>query len=960
MLQVDLEDVLAVLQQCAPHLVAIAVALIAMIVVMIVARRKPSPQRLLTRARAGIAGTLIVAISLNLMCFGPLSTLINLATSKPLTVSEQTTQQAGKLAEEIAGEGFVLLKNNEGALPLASGSRVNLFGFASENPVYSGSGSGGINDLYERTSIKDSLTSAGIAYNEELSKFYADFGAAPEVNELAQSWDLPEPTADQYSEELISGAREFSDTAVIVISRLAGEGHNDMPVDMSKVSYTNNSDAYSDFEAGDHFLQLSKTEENLVDLVCENFSDVIVIYNGSNPMELGFVEQHSEIGAVIWAAGPGHTGFAALGRILTGEVNPSGRTPDTFVYDITATPYWNNAVKANYTNMGDMAVEGMNAGAPQIYYPSYINYAESIYVGYKFYETAAVEAAAGRMDFDYDSVVQYPFGYGLSYTTFEQTMGPLTFDGNTASFDVTVTNTGNAAGKDVVEVYYNPPYQDGGIEKAAANLIDYAKTDLLEPGASQTIHFELDVEDMASFDEHGNGCYVLDAGDYKVSIRSNSHDILDEQSFSLEDQVVFDESNPRESDATAATARFDDLAGEVTYLSRADGFANYDEACAPTTLTEMTEEQKASYHLNSTFDYTTYLDPNAQMPTTGAKNGLSLADLRDASYDDPRWDQLLDQMSVDEMVELISMSGYQTPAVSSVGKVGTIDADGPTAINQNFTGEGSIGMPIPVVIASTWNKDLQYRYGEMMGTMCREMGIEGWYAPGVNIHRSAFGARNYEYYSEDGQLSGMISAQAVAGAKSKGVYAYVKHFALYDGNSKMVCVWTNEQAMREIYLRAFELPVKDAGANAVMVSWNFLGTKWSGEDSRLMNDVLRDEWGFRGMALTDFFRNNGHGFMNADAALANGVDAMLSTYGGGPNVPADTSDASTVSYMRQASKNIMFTVVSSWAYEAEGAKAGLPAWQVGAIAADVALVAALAACGVAAHRAYKKRLDDAA
>ena len=956
MLEIDLEDVYAVLALCVPYLVVIGVALVAMVVAMVVARRQPKPKRFLVRAQAAIACVLVVAASVTAMCFGPLATLIGLATSPALTVSEETTEEAQALTEEITGEGFVLLENDGATLPLASGAKVNLFGYASENPVYSGVGSGGINDLYEKVSIKDSLVNAGIEYNEELSQFYADFGAGPEVSELSQSWDLPQPTVEAYSDDLLANARSYSDTAVIVISRLAGEGHNDMPVDMTAVPYDNNSDEYADFEAGDHFLRLSQTEKNMVEMVCENFDKVIVVYNGSNPMELGWVEDYDQIGAVIWAAGPGNTGFNALGRILTGEVNPSGRTPDTFVYDITETPYWNNAVKADYTNMEDMGVEGMNNGVPQMYYPAYINYAESIYVGYKYYETAYAEAQAGRIDFDYDTTVQYPFGHGLSYTTFEQSMSDLTVDGDTVRFDVTVTNTGDVAGKDVVEVYYNPPYIDGGIEKAAANLAAYEKTKLLEPGDSQTISFELDVEDMASFDVDGRGCYVLDAGEYEVSIRANSHDVLDSRSFSLAETEAFDGSNPREDDATAAEARFEDIAGDVTYLSRAGGFANYDEACAPAASTEMTDEQRAEYHLNSNFDYTTYLDPTAEMPATGEKNGLTLADLRDADYDDPRWDQLLDQMTVDEMVELISMSGYQTPAVDSVGKVQTIDADGPTAINQNFTGEGSIGLPIPVVLASTWSPDLQYRYGEIMGQMCREMGIEGWYAPGVNIHRSAFGARNYEFYSEDGTMSGLIAVHAVSGAKSKGVYAYVKHFALYDGNAKMVCVWADEQAMREVYLRAFEIPVKDAGANAVMVSWNFLGTRWAGEDSELMNGVLRDEWGFRGMALTDFFRNNGHGFMNADAALANGVDAMLSTYGGGPNVPADVTDASTVAYMRQASKNIMYTVVSSWAYEDGAAETGLAGWQIGAIVADVVVAAVLVGCEVAVLRSYRRRL----
>ena len=580
MLQIDMEDVYAVLGLCLPYLVAIGVALVALVVALVAVRGLPGPKRFLARSQAVIACVLVVAVSLNLLCLGPMATLIGLATSPALTVSEETAQEARDLTERITGEGFVLLENEGGALPLAPDAKVNLFGYASENPVYSGVGSGGINDLYEKVSIKDSLTAAGIEYNEELSQFYADFGAGPEVSELSQSWDLPQPTVDEYPDELISGARDFSDTAVIVISRLAGEGHNDMPTDMTQVAYDNNSDEYADFEAGDHFLRISQTEKSMVEMVCDNFDEVIVVYNGSNPMELGWVEDYDQIAAVIWAAGPGNTGFASLGRILTGEVNPSGRTPDTFVYDITEAPYWENAVKADYTNMADMGVEGMNNGVPQPYYPAYINYAESIYVGYKFYETAYAEAEAGRMDFDYDSAVQYPFGYGLSYTAFEQEMSDLTVDGDTVSFDVTVTNTGDVAGRDVVEVYYTPPYVDGGIEKAAANLIDYDKTELLEPGASETVHFELDVEDMASFDVDGRGCYVLDAGDYEVSIRANSHDVLDSRSFSLAEAEVFDESNPREGDEAAATARFADIAGDVTYLSRAGGFANYDEARA--------------------------------------------------------------------------------------------------------------------------------------------------------------------------------------------------------------------------------------------------------------------------------------------------------------------------------------------------------------------------------------------
>ena len=342
------------------------------------------------------------------------------------------------------------------------------------------------------------------------------------------------------------------------------------------------------------------------------------------------------------------------------------------------------------------------------------------------------------------------------------------------------------------------------------------------------------------------------------------------------------------------------------------------------------------------------------MPVTGADNGLTLADLRGADYDDERWDELLDQLTVDDMSNMIALSGYQTPAMDSVGKVATVDADGPAAINNNFTGAGSIGFPVEVMIACTWNQDLAQQYGEMMGRMCREMNIAGWYAPGMNTHRTPFGARNYEYFSEDGTLAGYISAATVQGAASQGVYAYIKHFALYEMNAKMVCVWSNEQAIREIYLKPFEISVKVGDAHAVMVSWSFIGIKWSGENSNLLNTVLRDEWGFEGFTLTDFFRNNGHGFMNADAALANGVDAMLSTYAGGPNVVQNPDAASSVKYMRQACKNVMYTVVNSWMYEEDGVNTSMPIWQRAVISADVVVGVILIGMGVLVWRKYKK------
>ena len=369
---------------------------------------------------------------------------------------------------------------------------------------------------------------------------------------------------------------------------------------------------------------------------------------------------------------------------------------------------------------------------------------------------------------------------------------------------------------------------------------------------------------------------------------------------------------------------------------------------------ELGEPYLSEYHLNANFDKTTYLNDEDQMPVTGAKNGLTLADLRDADYDDPRWEQLLDQLTVEEMSEMIAMAGYQTGGIESVGKAATLDFDGPAAINNNFTGAGSIGFPIEVVIASTWNKDLAKEWGRCMGKLSREMGAQGWYAPGMNTHRTAFGARNYEYFSEDGVLSGNMGANAVAGAREEGVYSYIKHYALYEGNAKMVSVWADEQTIREIYLKPFELSVKEGGANAVMVSWSFLGHKWTGENSGLLNTVLRGEWGFRGMALTDFFRNNGHGFMNADAALANGVDAMLSTFDGPDNNVADPTHPTSVLQMRNACKNVMYTVVSSWLYEGGKVNIGMEGWKKAAIGIDIALGAALIAGAALIYRKSKK------
>ena len=949
MISVEMEDVLAVLQLCKPYIISIIAALVIGIVIMIACRRMSRDKRFLIRGEAVIAMVLAVVVCVNMICFGPMATLIGLATGNG-TLSDETNEEAAEVAEEIMEDGIVLLKN-ESLLPLNETKKLNIFGWESINPAYGGAGSGGINDLYDIVSLNQGLENAGFSINQELVDFYNNYGADdPEMSIQKQSWTLPEPPVDTYSDELIKSAKEYSDVAVVVLSRKAGEGHNDIPMDVRKAAYDNNSDEYDDFPEGEHYLQLSQTERDMVDMVCSNFDNVIVIYNGANQFELGFADEYPQIKSVVWCPGTGNVGFNALGKVFSGEVNPSGKTPDTFIYDMTTAPWWDNAEKTEYTNLADMAVEGMNAGTAQVYAPAFTNYVEGIYVGYKYYETAAQEGAI-----DYDKTVQYPFGYGLSYTEFEQKMGELEEKDGQISVDVEVTNTGDVAGKDVVEVYYNPPYTNGGIEKSSANLIEFAKTDLLQPGESQTVTVTFSIEDMASYDENHAKAYVLEKGDYAISINSDSHTVLDQKTYTADKDVVYKGENKRASDDTAATNVFEDAKGDVTYLSRADHFANYEEATAAPASAELGEPYVSEYHLNSNFDKTTYLNDEDVMPTTGADNGLTLADMRDADYDDPRWEKLLDQLTVDEMANMIAMAGYQTAAMDSVGKVATLDFDGPAAINNNFTGVGSIGFPIEVVVASTWNKELAQAWGECMGKISQEMGAEGWYAPGMNTHRTAFGARNYEYFSEDGVLAGNMGAKAVEGARKYGVYSYIKHFALYEGNAKMVSVWSNEQAIREIYLKPFEISVKQGGANAVMVSWSFLGDKWTGESSNLMNTVLRDEWGFRGMALTDFFRNNGHGFMNADAALANGVDVMLSTFNGEENNVANPEHPTSVLQMRNACKNVMYTVVSSWAYDGEHEETGMENWKKAGIGIDIVIALFMAGMEVLVIRGYKKR-----
>ena len=552
MLAINMDDVINVLNSCKPYLIALGIALAIAIIVTVACMKLKKPVKKLVRKEAWIAFLMAAVVIINLICFIPMSSMISLAMGNG-TITEETSNEATALCEDIADEGIVLLKNEDNILPLTNTQNINVFGWASTNPCYGGTGSGALSDAYETTTLLGGLEDAGYKINTELTDFYKAYREdRPEVGMWAQDWTLPEPTADSYSDELINNAKEFSDTAIVVITRVGGEGA-DLPTDVSKVTYTDNSENYKDFEAGEHYLQLSQTEKDMLDLVCANFDNVVVVYNGANTMELGFLNDYKQIKGAIWCPGTGQSGFESLGAVVAGTVNPSGKTSDTFVYDLTATPTYNNFGNFLYDNMDEFAATSKNfgTGEEEATIPSFVNYVEGIYVGYRFYETAAVEGLI-----DYDKTVQFPFGYGLSYTDFEQKMGDVTVADGKVSFDVTVTNNGTAAGKDVVEVYYNPPYTNGGIEKASANLIDFAKTDVLEPGESQTITVSFSEEDMASYDTYGNGCYVLEAGDYEISINADSHNAIESKTVSVADTVVYDENNARSTDDAAATNQF--------------------------------------------------------------------------------------------------------------------------------------------------------------------------------------------------------------------------------------------------------------------------------------------------------------------------------------------------------------------------------------------------------------------
>ena len=889
----------------------------------------------------------------------------------------QATAVANEIVDEILGEGAVLLKNN-GALPLAAGTEVSLLGRYAADPVYGGAGSGTV-DPNACVNMHDGIAAAGLNINETafgwINDNYSNYPKAQITMDSPStaSYYIGEIPFSAYSGEAqasISGT-----TALVVIGRGGGEGGDlsrnlieDLNSGVSK-NFTAN-DETANYEEGQHELELTVEEKSVLAAAKASCDKVIVIVNASTPMELGpLMSGEYEADAILCVGSLGATGATAVGKLLTGEYNPSGRTTDIWPADFTADPTFNNFGGKHYTDVSNYYTTNYNSTASDgtAYF---VEYKEGVYVGYRYYETAAAEAEAGNYSgFDYDSAVVFPFGYGLSYTTFTQTLDSVDATGDTVKVGVTVTNSGSVAGKDVVEVYYSAPYTKGGIEKPAVVLAGFAKTGQLDPGASESVKIEFPVRQMASWSSE-KGAYVLDGGDYVISLRTDSHTVVDQQTVSVTEKT-FDTD---EVTGTKLQNQFADLTeymeknckGEM--LSRSDFKGTFPKPA----------EDKDSADCGITvaeYNWKDHEDSAATMPTTGASNGLSLIDMRGKDYDDEAWDTLLDQLSVDEMTGMLNDCAYNTGAVESISKPETSEPDGPAGFTSLTGPTGNCAYCSEFIMAQTWNVELMERMGEMVGQEALASGYNGWYAPAFNTHRSPFAGRNFEYYSEDPLLGGKIGSAVVSGAATNGCYAMIKHFALNDQESyrvQHVMTWATEQACREIYLRQFEIPVKEAtceikyisdeqgtistkkmnACTAAMSSFNFVGTEWSGGRKSLCTNVLRDEWGFRGCVITDF---NLYGYMDKNAALAGGTDLQL-TYSAMTPAFEGTNTATVESQLRESMHHALYTIVNSNAMQgmAPGSKVnyGIAPWQMGVWGGSAALVAL---AGFFGYRAYKAR-----
>lgn len=928
------------------------------------------------------------------------------------TSKEEVLAAANDFVVEVEKEGIVLLKNENDALPLSGdGAHVSVFGKNSVNIVYSGSGSASSNSSTAQKTLYESLEAAGISYNETLKSFYEDSGKSgkgrPENPAMTSGQRLSgfgtgETPVDSYTPDVVDSYTGYQDAAIVVFSRIGGEGF-DLPRTMAE---SFGGAAVAGASADSHYLELDENEKALLAHVKENFSKVIVILNVGTTMEIPELKADEGIDAILWMGFPGSTGIMALGQILTGldtegnQISPSGHTVDTWAADFTMDPTWYNT-----------GVYGSEFGNRYLYNGettdyAFVNYEEGIYVGYRYYETRGYEeTAADPQSAWYENNVVYPFGYGLSYTEFDWDVSFGAASGTEITADdtlevlVTVKNTGDYAGKDVVELYYSAPYDYEGpaIEKPHVVLGDFAKTDLLAPGEEQTLTLTLDVKDMKSYDyadanENGFSGYELEAGEYRIIVGSDAHTAKADAVYTLSEDLQLKTDINADGEETEVVNAFDDVSAGIfgtntyaSYVSRKDFAGTLRTTYLDDAERTLTDELKETLDESIKRKYT---ESDAGKPwevtgsvpsTTPVNSGLSLRDmlydeagnyLGEASFDDPRWETLLDEISLDEMKNLVGFGAFRTNEIKGVdgvvGKPLTVDSDGPNGFTS-FLSEsviyGTCAYQAECVMGSTWNVELAERMGELIGEeglAGNEKGdglpYSGWYAPAVNIHRSPFAGRNWEYYSEDGLLSGKFAADVIKGADKKGVYCYVKHFAVNDQETDReyngILVWANEQSMRELYLLPFEIAVKEGGATGMMSSFNRLGMKWAGGSYALLTQVLRDEWGFHGSVITDYSLNT---YTHVDEMIRAGGDLFLTqdakTFG-------MEDDATQIALLRQSTKNILYMVANSSAMSISTDGYLRPVWQTVMICVDIAMIAALALWGILAIRSVKKKEEQ--
>ncbi len=737
-------------------------------------------------------------------------------------ISEETTAKSIEIANQIESEGIVLLKNEGNTLPLKN-RKVNVFGAASCSIAFAGAAGSGAVRSSDAVGFYDALENAGIEYNKELYNTYAfntgtlyDLGFISYVITVLKQFfggGQSEMSINKISDKTMKNAVEYSDTAIIVIGRVGTE-MKDLSVEQ---------------------LNLNDDEKKMIDKVCNTFKNVIVVFNISNIMDMSWLEDYDSIKAAMIMWLPGEVATDSVGKVLTGEVNPSGKLVDTVSYDIEDHPA--------SENFGNYMYKGI-VGIPKYF----VNYCEGIYVGYRYFETLAPEK------------VQYPFGFGLSYTDFDWDVIDYSANKDKITVKVKVKNTGDVAGKDVVQVYFSAPYYDGGIEKSAIELAAYGKTKHLEPGKSETLTISFDVKDMASYDSENEEAWVLDKGEYKIRVAHDVKTFEKSYTYKVNKKVIY---KTDDNSGNGIRNLFEDAEGNLTYLSRADVDGTYP---TPPSDYKAPDEVKNS---DKRPDPVT----EGEAPKTGVKYDKTIT-LQDVAKDESLWDAFLDQLTVDEMIALITDCGYETTAIDRLGIPATSDNDGPSCVKGEgglLYSDSGLAFPVATALACTWNDELAEEFGEIIGEEANQLGTHVWYAPGCNIHRSPQGGRNNEYYSEDPLLSGRMSAAVTRGAQSEGIIVTVKHFAANEQEtnrqSNGLYTWLNEQSLREIYLEPFEITVKEGNAKGIMSAYNRIGAEWCGGRKSLINDLLRDEWGFDGFVITDASIDlTGEGYL--DPALA--------------------------------------------------------------------------------------------